>query len=143
VIQFLVKEGNTPTDIFRRTDMAYGNDCLARSTVFKCCKEFQSGRETTMDVPRPRNHTRHNCGSGHNSRITARWQLQKASAEAPLAQFFNRTRVFESACAPDLGSNSNANGYRCPIRKRDPRLCPRLLPEPRHSAIILSQQQNP
>jgi hypothetical protein len=53
VIQFLVKEGNTATDIFQRIQMVYGNECLARSMVFKWCKEFECGRETTMDLPRP------------------------------------------------------------------------------------------
>jgi hypothetical protein len=53
VIQFLVKEGNTATDIFGRMQMVYWNECLACSMVFKWCKEFECGRETTMDLPRP------------------------------------------------------------------------------------------
>jgi transposase len=53
VIQFLCKEGMSPSDILRRMKDVYEDACLKRSTVFKWSVEFRGGQVSTADGPRP------------------------------------------------------------------------------------------
>ncbi|GBM06306.1 hypothetical protein AVEN_208988-1 [Araneus ventricosus] len=53
VIQFLRAEGKHVSQIYRRMKEVYGEQCLARCTVFRWCQRYKAGRVHIKDLPRP------------------------------------------------------------------------------------------
>nr|GBL91810.1 hypothetical protein AVEN_38309-1 [Araneus ventricosus] len=47
VIQFLRAEGEHASQIYRRIKEVYGEQCLARCTMFRCCQRYEAGRVTS------------------------------------------------------------------------------------------------
>lgn len=52
VMKFLLKEGSKPAEIYRRLSCVFGEQTVARSSVFEWCKRFREGRESIEDEPR-------------------------------------------------------------------------------------------
>ncbi|GBN67993.1 hypothetical protein AVEN_14680-1 [Araneus ventricosus] len=53
VIQFLRAEGEHASQIYRRMKDVYGEQCLARSTIFRWYQHNEAGRVNIKDLPRP------------------------------------------------------------------------------------------
>ncbi|GBN80262.1 hypothetical protein AVEN_269683-1 [Araneus ventricosus] len=53
VIQFLRAEGELDSQIYRRMKEVYGEQCLARCTIFRWCQRYEAGRVNIKDLPRP------------------------------------------------------------------------------------------
>ncbi|GBN19217.1 hypothetical protein AVEN_218034-1 [Araneus ventricosus] len=53
VIQFLSGEGEHSSQIYRWLKEVYGEQCLARCTVFWWCQRYEAGRVNVKDLPRP------------------------------------------------------------------------------------------
>ncbi|GBN19219.1 hypothetical protein AVEN_218036-1 [Araneus ventricosus] len=53
VIQFLRGEGEHASQIYRRVKEVYGEQCLARRTIFWWCQRYEVGRLNIKDLPRP------------------------------------------------------------------------------------------
>ncbi|GBN59085.1 hypothetical protein AVEN_257898-1 [Araneus ventricosus] len=53
VIQFLRAEGEHASQIYRRMKEMYGEQCLARCTIFRCCQRYEVGCLNIKDLPRP------------------------------------------------------------------------------------------
>ncbi|GBM30550.1 hypothetical protein AVEN_265003-1 [Araneus ventricosus] len=53
VIQFLRAEGEHASQIYRRMKEVYGEQCLARCTIFRWCQHYEAGRVNIKDLPRP------------------------------------------------------------------------------------------
>ncbi|GBN55557.1 hypothetical protein AVEN_193241-1 [Araneus ventricosus] len=53
VIQFLRAEGEHASQIYRRTKEVYGEQCLARCTIFRRCQRYETGHVNIKDLPRP------------------------------------------------------------------------------------------
>ncbi|GBM39612.1 hypothetical protein AVEN_201591-1 [Araneus ventricosus] len=53
VIQFLSAEGEHASQIYRRIKEVYGEQCLARCTIFRWCQRYEAGRVNIKDLPRP------------------------------------------------------------------------------------------
>ncbi|GBL72343.1 hypothetical protein AVEN_115283-1 [Araneus ventricosus] len=53
VIQFLRAEGEHDSQIYRRMKEVYGEQCLARCTIFRWCQRCEAGRVNIKDLPRP------------------------------------------------------------------------------------------
>ncbi|GBN52206.1 hypothetical protein AVEN_247417-1 [Araneus ventricosus] len=52
VIQFLRAEGEHDSQIYRRMKEVYGEQCLARCTIFRWCRRYEAGRVNIKDLPR-------------------------------------------------------------------------------------------
>ncbi|GBM41136.1 hypothetical protein AVEN_21082-1 [Araneus ventricosus] len=52
VIQFLRAEGQHASQIYRRMKEVYGEQCLARCTIFRWCQGYEAGRVNIKDLPR-------------------------------------------------------------------------------------------
>jgi hypothetical protein len=92
IIQFLCKEGASPSDILRRMKDVYGDTCLKQSTVFKWYVEFRGGQVSTADRPRP----------GQVSVITE----EKIAAVGTLVQENRRITVRELSTAVNISMGS-------------------------------------
>ncbi|GBM11707.1 hypothetical protein AVEN_75659-1 [Araneus ventricosus] len=57
VIQFLRSEGEHDSQIYCRMKEVYGEQCLARCTIFRWCQHYEAGRVNIKDLPLP--------GQGH------------------------------------------------------------------------------
>ncbi|GBN71878.1 hypothetical protein AVEN_122373-1 [Araneus ventricosus] len=55
VIQFLREEGELDSQIYRRMKEVYGEQCLARCTIFRWYQRYEAGRVNIKDLPRPVN----------------------------------------------------------------------------------------
>ncbi|GBN61910.1 hypothetical protein AVEN_68009-1 [Araneus ventricosus] len=53
VIQFLRAEGEHASQIYRRMKEVYGEQCLARCTIFRWYPSYEAGCVTIKDLPRP------------------------------------------------------------------------------------------
>ncbi|GBM04597.1 hypothetical protein AVEN_93994-1 [Araneus ventricosus] len=53
VIQFLRAEWELASQIYRRMKEVYGEQCLARCTIFQWCQHYEAGRVNITDLPRP------------------------------------------------------------------------------------------
>ncbi|GBM04303.1 hypothetical protein AVEN_146182-1 [Araneus ventricosus] len=53
VIQFLHAEVEHASQIYRRMKEVYGEQCLARCTIFRWCQRYEAGRVNIKDLPRP------------------------------------------------------------------------------------------
>ncbi|GBL94536.1 hypothetical protein AVEN_235625-1 [Araneus ventricosus] len=53
VIQFLRAEGEHLSQIYRRMKKVYGEQCLARCTIFWWCQRYEAGRVNFKDLPSP------------------------------------------------------------------------------------------
>ncbi|GBM29222.1 hypothetical protein AVEN_115994-1 [Araneus ventricosus] len=53
VIQFLRAEGKHASQIYRRMKEMYGEQYLARYTIFQWCQRYKAGRVNIKDLPRP------------------------------------------------------------------------------------------
>ncbi|GBO19519.1 hypothetical protein AVEN_272904-1 [Araneus ventricosus] len=53
VIQFLHSEGEHASQIYRRMKEVYGEQCLARCTIFRWRQRYEAGRVNIKDLPRP------------------------------------------------------------------------------------------
>ncbi|GBM95585.1 hypothetical protein AVEN_207046-1 [Araneus ventricosus] len=53
VIQFLLAKGERASQIYRRMKEAYGEQCLARCTIFRWCQLYEAGRVNIKDLSRP------------------------------------------------------------------------------------------
>ncbi|GBM40905.1 hypothetical protein AVEN_234040-1 [Araneus ventricosus] len=53
VTQFLRAEGMHASQIYRRMEDVYGEQCLARCTIFRCLQRYEAGRVNIKDLPRP------------------------------------------------------------------------------------------
>ncbi|GBL96250.1 hypothetical protein AVEN_118783-1 [Araneus ventricosus] len=53
VIQFLRAKGEHASQIYRRMIEVYGEQCLARCTIFRWCQRYKVGRVNIEDFPRP------------------------------------------------------------------------------------------
>jgi len=53
VIQFLLAEGVSGTEIYSRMKNVYGTECMSRTAGFRWCSDFRHGRVSTADIPRP------------------------------------------------------------------------------------------
>ncbi|GBM60761.1 hypothetical protein AVEN_233828-1 [Araneus ventricosus] len=51
VIQFLRPEGKHASQIYRRMKEVYGEQCLARCTIFRWCQSYEAGRVNIKDLP--------------------------------------------------------------------------------------------
>ncbi|GBM01576.1 hypothetical protein AVEN_60002-1 [Araneus ventricosus] len=51
VIQFLCGEAEPASQIYRRMKEVYGEQCLARCTVFRWCQRYEAGRANIKDLP--------------------------------------------------------------------------------------------
>lgn len=49
VIQFLVKSSEKPSEIFRKLQVVYGDECLSKTRVFEWAKRLKEGRESVDD----------------------------------------------------------------------------------------------
>ncbi|GBO26169.1 hypothetical protein AVEN_154363-1 [Araneus ventricosus] len=52
VIQFLLAEGENSSQIYRCMKEVYGEQCLARCTIFRWCQYYEAGRVNIKDLPR-------------------------------------------------------------------------------------------
>ncbi|GBM17335.1 hypothetical protein AVEN_13222-1 [Araneus ventricosus] len=52
VIQFLRAEEHS-SQIYSRMKAVYGEQCLARRTIFRWCQRYEAGRLNIKDLPRP------------------------------------------------------------------------------------------
>jgi len=52
VIQFLLAEGVSGTDIYSRMKNVYGTECMSCTAVFRWCSDFHHGHVSTADMPR-------------------------------------------------------------------------------------------
>ncbi|GBM82244.1 hypothetical protein AVEN_216079-1 [Araneus ventricosus] len=52
VIQFLRAEEEHASQIYRRIKEVYGEQCLARCTIFRWCHRYEAGRVNIKDLPR-------------------------------------------------------------------------------------------
>ncbi|GBO07273.1 hypothetical protein AVEN_216178-1 [Araneus ventricosus] len=52
VIQFLRAEGEHASQIYRRMKEVYGQQSLARCTIFRWCQRYEAGRVNIKDFPR-------------------------------------------------------------------------------------------
>ncbi|GBL94022.1 hypothetical protein AVEN_207061-1 [Araneus ventricosus] len=80
-IQFLRAEGEHASHIYHRMKEVYGEQCLARCTIFRWCQRYEAGRVNIKDLPRPgQAHVVTNSATisavdeliRHNRRITTR-----------------------------------------------------------------------
>ncbi|GBN30488.1 hypothetical protein AVEN_134544-1 [Araneus ventricosus] len=53
VVQFLRAEGEHASQIYLGIKKVYGEQCLARCTIFRWCQRCEAGRVNTKDLPRP------------------------------------------------------------------------------------------
>ncbi|GBM77395.1 hypothetical protein AVEN_90218-1 [Araneus ventricosus] len=53
VIQFLRTKGEHASQIYRRMKDVYGEQCLARCTIFRWCQRYEAIRVTIKDLLRP------------------------------------------------------------------------------------------
>ncbi|GBN07903.1 hypothetical protein AVEN_201023-1 [Araneus ventricosus] len=53
VIQFLRAEGEHASQIYRRMQVVYEEQCLARCTIFRWCQRYEAGHVNITDLPRP------------------------------------------------------------------------------------------
>ncbi|GBM46782.1 hypothetical protein AVEN_6060-1 [Araneus ventricosus] len=53
VIQFLHTEWEHASHIYRRMKEVYGDQCLARCTIFRWCQRYEAVRVNIKDLPRP------------------------------------------------------------------------------------------
>jgi hypothetical protein len=53
VIQFLLAEGVSGTDIYSRMKNVCGTECMSHTAVFRWCSDFRHGRVSTAYRPRP------------------------------------------------------------------------------------------
>ncbi|GBN61873.1 hypothetical protein AVEN_213622-1 [Araneus ventricosus] len=53
IIQFLRAEGEHASQIYRRMKEVYGEQCLARCTIFRWCQRYEAGRINIKDLPCP------------------------------------------------------------------------------------------
>ncbi|GBN73960.1 hypothetical protein AVEN_117456-1 [Araneus ventricosus] len=53
VILFLHAEGKHASQIYRRMKEVYGEQCLARCTIFRWCESYEAERLNIKDLPRP------------------------------------------------------------------------------------------
>ncbi|GBN51552.1 hypothetical protein AVEN_147218-1 [Araneus ventricosus] len=53
VIKFLRAEGEHASQIYRRMKEVYGEQCLARCTIFRGCQRYEEGHVNIKDLPRP------------------------------------------------------------------------------------------
>ncbi|GBM71297.1 hypothetical protein AVEN_173868-1 [Araneus ventricosus] len=53
VMQFLRAEGEHASKIYSRMKEVYGEQCLARCTIFRWCQRYEAGRVNIIDLPRP------------------------------------------------------------------------------------------
>ncbi|GBM10415.1 hypothetical protein AVEN_127653-1 [Araneus ventricosus] len=53
VIQFLRAKGEHTSQIYRRMKGVYGEQCLARCTIFRWCQRYEAIRVTIKDLLRP------------------------------------------------------------------------------------------
>ncbi|GBN89698.1 hypothetical protein AVEN_57091-1 [Araneus ventricosus] len=53
VIQFLRGEGEHSSQIYRRMKEVFGEQCLARCTIFRWCQCYEPRRVNIKDLPRP------------------------------------------------------------------------------------------
>ncbi|GBO36432.1 hypothetical protein AVEN_141355-1 [Araneus ventricosus] len=53
VIQLLRSEGEHASHIYRRMKEVYGEQCLARCTIFRWCQRYEAGRVSIKDLPSP------------------------------------------------------------------------------------------
>ncbi|GBN48560.1 hypothetical protein AVEN_5016-1 [Araneus ventricosus] len=53
VIQFLRAERKHASQIYHRMKEVYGEQCLTRCTIFRCCQRYEVGRVNIKDLPRP------------------------------------------------------------------------------------------
>ena len=53
VIQFLLAEGVSETDIYSPMKNVYGTECMSHTAVFRWCSDFRHGRVSKADMPRP------------------------------------------------------------------------------------------
>ncbi|GBN42993.1 hypothetical protein AVEN_44228-1 [Araneus ventricosus] len=53
IIQFLRAEGEHTSQIYRRMKEVYGEQCLARCTIFRWCQRYEAERVNIKDLPRP------------------------------------------------------------------------------------------
>ncbi|GBN65517.1 hypothetical protein AVEN_135211-1 [Araneus ventricosus] len=53
VIQFLRAEGEHISQIYRRMKEVYGEQCLARCTIFRWCQSYEAERVNIKALPRP------------------------------------------------------------------------------------------
>ncbi|GBN21899.1 hypothetical protein AVEN_133009-1 [Araneus ventricosus] len=53
VIQFLRSEGEHSSQIYRRMKEVYGEQCVARCTIFRWFQRYEAGRVNIKDLPRP------------------------------------------------------------------------------------------
>ncbi|GBL77094.1 hypothetical protein AVEN_47822-1 [Araneus ventricosus] len=53
VIQFLRAEREHASQIYRKMKEAYGEQCLARCTIFRCCQRYEAGRVSIEDLSGP------------------------------------------------------------------------------------------
>ncbi|GBM50468.1 hypothetical protein AVEN_203060-1 [Araneus ventricosus] len=53
VIQFLRAEGEYASQIYRRKKEVYGEQCLARCTIFRWCQRYEAAGVYIKDFPRP------------------------------------------------------------------------------------------
>ncbi|GBN93346.1 hypothetical protein AVEN_38433-1 [Araneus ventricosus] len=53
IVQFLRAEGKHASQIYRMMKKMYGDQCLARCTIFRWCQRYEAGRVSIKDLPRP------------------------------------------------------------------------------------------
>ncbi|GBM19066.1 hypothetical protein AVEN_236895-1 [Araneus ventricosus] len=53
VIQFLCAEREHASQIYSRMKEVYGEQCLARCTIFRLCQRYEAGHVNNKDLPRP------------------------------------------------------------------------------------------
>ncbi|GBM08337.1 hypothetical protein AVEN_108345-1 [Araneus ventricosus] len=53
VTQFLRAEGENASQIYRRMKEVYGEQCLARCSIFQWCPRHEAGCVNIKDLPRP------------------------------------------------------------------------------------------
>ncbi|GBL74554.1 hypothetical protein AVEN_235474-1 [Araneus ventricosus] len=51
VIPFLRTEWEHASQIYRRTKEVYGEQCLARCTIYRWCQRYEAGRVNIKDLP--------------------------------------------------------------------------------------------
>ncbi|GBM14803.1 hypothetical protein AVEN_255868-1 [Araneus ventricosus] len=53
ITQFLQREGEHASQMYRRMKEAYGEQSLAGCTIFRWCQRYEAGRVNIKDLPRP------------------------------------------------------------------------------------------
>ncbi|GBN06218.1 hypothetical protein AVEN_160954-1 [Araneus ventricosus] len=119
VIQFIRAEGELASQIYRRIKEVYGEQCLARCTIFRWCQGYEAGPVHSKDLPRPgQKHVVSNSATisavdeliRQNRRITTREiAIELSISKGTVHRIFNKKLGYGEVCAQWVPRNLSEN----------------------------------